>query len=144
MSTACFNELSGAVVGPSGSAIVGGTPRPWEPWEASAVPLPPPPPNMERVVGIVGFVPAPVPKVRPGKPSQPSFPPPDGLITKTEPALEVKVELVDDEVLGPEWLFESDPAPPSLTAADRPIFIACLKEWLEGNLSKNELRSLVD
>ena len=141
MSTACFNELSGTVVGPSGSAIVGGTPRPWE---ANSVPLPPPPPNMERVVGIVGFVPAPVPKVRPGKPSQPSFPPPDGLVAKAESLLDVKVELVDDEVPGPEWLFESDPAPPSLTAADRPIFIACLKEWLEGNLSKNELRSLVD
>ncbi len=128
MSEDCYYELAG--YGPSGSAIVGGIPR-----DSGMAVLPPPPPP-----------PPPVAKSRPLMPHPPASAPPDDLLCKDEHEVEPVEDLdeIKQEPLDDEWTFAADRDPPTLSAPDRPFFIACLKQWLELNLSKSELQTLND
>ncbi len=105
--------------------------------------VPPPPPPPAHTKDEVGPYPA---KAMPLGPKQPTWAPPISLMQhhfKTEPVKDEPAESVTSE---PEedvvWTIISEPEAPSLSAAARPAFVQCVKDWLAANLSTAEFAAL--
>ncbi len=110
---------------------------------SSFVPPPPPPPARHDVVGFGDSFPA---KARPKGPEPPTWAPPLSVIrqhrqmdgVKSEPAVSVTSE---PDVA--DWTVFTQPDAPPLNAPTRPVFVQCVKDWLDANLSTAEFATLI-
>ena len=131
---AVSDEIFDTVLGPSGSAIVGGGMPRAAVASSSGTNVPPPPPvPVSWGARQPNHPPMIVKKARPTTPEP-----------KQEPS-EVKIEDLDGEFDGEAVPMEItvSPEPPPLGSEERPLFVEAVREWLLNNFTKSEYEFIV-